>query len=230
MKEMNCLQIHAHNLTEGKKTKKNFILYEKLQTKIRNLHTTAAIYNIPLGGKRTIGSIPQNLEIYAQISRAWESCSGSWSLYSTELKNQKGVSLIPPWKVAHSVSLFFALKQTGQLPLPTAELLKGPSLWTLQCYTWQSPITANARLRPITWPDTNSCLTVKNHNSPHNSQAFFLAVTLKACQKEGRSKQRQVDLFLISILILLKAALCCTVHLLKVVPSHNWTQDGDYLN
>lgn len=74
---MNCLQIHAHNLTEGKKTKKNFILYEKLQTKIRNLHTTAAIYNIPLGGKRTIGSIPQNLEIYAQISRAWESCSGS---------------------------------------------------------------------------------------------------------------------------------------------------------
>lgn len=85
---------------------------------------------------------------------------------------------------------------------------RAQSLSPAVLHTRQSPITSNAPLHPITRPDTHTFLCdSENHSSPHNLQTFVLAVTVKAGQKEGRSSQQQVDLFLISMLILVKASL-----------------------
>lgn len=97
-------------------------------------------------------------------------------------------------------SFFFALEQTGQLPLPTAELLKGPSLWPLQCYTHARVPSPQMRVcTPLCdQTPTYSCLTLKNPNSPHNSKGLFPCCHCKGLPERGQ-KQATAGWFVLDI-------------------------------
>lgn len=133
--------------------------------------------------------------------------SGSWSLYSTEWKNERF-----PWNLSMKgcpvcPSFFPALKQTGQLSLSAAEPPKGPSLCPLQCHTsaW------------VPSPQMHICTPLHDQTPPYScltdkSQQPTQLTLLPCChrkrrQKESRSKHQQAGLFLISMFILLKADL-----------------------
>lgn len=162
-----------------------YFILKKIQIKIRNFHTTAAIYNSPLGGKRTIGSIPQNLEIYAKLAvpgRAAVAVDHS----AAQLKNQKRFPHSSLKGCPVCPSSFFILKQTGQLSLPTAEPLKGPSPAML--HTCQNPITSNARLPHYMTRHRHILVWLWNSQHPTQLAGLFPCCHCKGLPERGKKQ------------------------------------------